>query len=222
MQRRPRNPRLPLVAVLALVAVCWAAACAGGAPYDTDEPAPADAGPIAAEPAGDEPSAADGTAPSVEEPAVANQQPEAENPFTLGSGRSDLAVEVPAPATTARVEDDEYLLVLDDLELLAPGAFYQVYVNLPEGTEPDPEGPHFVGNLSLFGPASGPRGGGEDPARHSASFDVSDTLRELASRGGWDGEVHLTFVRGNPAPATAADEPEAFIRVGEVTVVRRD
>ncbi|HMB53506.1 MAG TPA: hypothetical protein VKU40_09335 [Thermoanaerobaculia bacterium] len=229
MPRRLRNARPPLLAVLPLFAVlCFAAGCclvtgcAAGVPGGTDERAPADSGQLATEPADDEASAADGTAPSVEEPAVANQQPEANEPFTLGGGRAELTVEAPVAATAASGEDDRYLLVLDDLELLAAGAYYQVYVNLPQGAEPDPDGPHFVGNLSLFGPTPEQRGEGEGALRHSESFDVSDAVRELAAGGGWDGEVQLTFVRGNPAPATAADEPEAFIRVGEASVVRRD
>lgn len=222
MPRRLRNARHPLLAALPLFAVlCFVVACAAGAPGGTDELAPAEAGQADAEPGGDEASAADGTAPSVEEPAVANQQPEANEPLTLGAGRAELTVEAPVAATASIGEDDRYLLVLDDLELLAAGAYYQVYVNLPQGAEPDPDGPHFVGNLSLFGPTPEQRGEGEEPVRHSASFDVSDAVRELAAGGGWDGEVQLTFVRGNPAPATAEDEPEAFIRVGEASVVRR-
>lgn len=54
---------------------------------------------------------------------------------------------------------------------------YEVYLNLPAGTVPRHDSPHYVGNIAVFGP----RG-----AAQSFQLDVSETVRALAARGAWD------------------------------------
>jgi len=155
-----------------------------------------------------------------EKKVLATQKPD--KPVALGRERASLAVKVPVSATASVGENEEYRVVLEDLELVAPGAFYQVYLNLPEGTEPDPEGPYFIGNLALFGHTAQQLGEGHEPVHYSRSFDISDKVREWSARGEWSGDVNLTFVRGNPAPATAAAEPGTFIRLGKMSVEHRN
>ncbi len=73
-----------------------------------------------------------------------------------------------------RIQDiaasSEHKLLLELGEITAstqPGVSYQVYVGLPQGQVPEPEGIYFVGSFSLFGP------GVKDEVHHgstSASF----------------------------------------------------
>jgi hypothetical protein len=99
-------------------------------------------------------------------------------------------------------------LTVEGLKPLRKGAFFQVYLNLPEGQKPDPKGPHFVGNISLYG---------MDPESEEGAdqtFDVTDELRELRAAGLWTEELRVTFVRGNPGRgASPADELVSFRRV---------
>jgi tyrosinase len=55
-----------------------------------------------------------------------------------------------------------------------PGVYYQVYLNLPEGTRPDPHGPYYVGNLSLFALKGGTR-----------RFDITKVVGDLKAKGMW-------------------------------------
>jgi hypothetical protein len=103
--------------------------------------------------------------------------------------------------------------VVEGLQRLQPGAYYQVYLNLPPGQEPDPRGPHHVGNISLFG--AGHHGPEEGVER---AFDISDEVSALRERGLWTGEVELTFVRGNPE-AGAPRGGDAFISFRRVRVI---
>jgi tyrosinase len=56
----------------------------------------------------------------------------------------------------------------------SPGVYYQVYLNLPEATKPDPRGPYYVGNLSLFALKGG--------TRH---FDITKLVGDLKAKNLW-------------------------------------
>jgi len=147
-----------------------------------------------------------------------------EKAVDLGSARTSVKVPVPAEVgrqmlTLATAAAPKPLrVVLQGVELVHPGVFYQVYMNLPEGATPDPESAYFLGNLAIFGEVH------EGTASGSRSFDVSDNVRALQEMGEWKGEVSLTFVPGNAdaIPATAAAElPATFIRIHSVAVIQR-
>ncbi len=130
----------------------------------------------------------------------------------LDQERTTLAVDLPPalPETKGRIG-----LYLDGVGL-GRGGYFEVYANLPPGTEPRPEGPHYLGTLSSFGPP----GGG--PTR--AGYDLTRLLRALRAEGSWNGRLTLTFVRrGLLAPGGkggAGTAPKAAGRVTRVTAVR--
>lgn len=76
-----------------------------------------------------------------------------------------------------------------------PGVSYLVYVDLGRGEPPHPESPHYLGTLSFFGieRARNPVGD-EAPHALKASYDITETARELEARGQWAGhELPVTF-----------------------------
>ena len=134
---------------------------------------------------------------------------------TLGDGPVRVGFEVP-PGVLASEEAGRLRLVIEGLTLVRPGAYYHVYLNLPEGRMPDPEGRYFVGNVALFGEVRTDDPGGD------RSFDVTDQVAWLREQGEWLGRVELTFVRGNPQPPSAEKvAPEEFVRFRRVALIRR-
>jgi hypothetical protein len=94
-----------------------------------------------------------------------------------------------------------------------PGVTYEVYLNLPEGQEPDFQSDYYVGNIGFFGMGTyeAEEGGhGGHPA--DLNFDVTDVVRVLRERGEWsDGEATVSFVmRGLEPPAEQALSAEAL------------
>ena len=90
------------------------------------------------------------------------------------------------------------------------GVVFAVYINLPEGEEPDVHSPYFVGSFSLFGrqpmtiqvPQS-LTGDGEHQGGHmdTQPFYIAQNVAELQARGEWTGDSVVTIV---PHGATAA------------------
>jgi hypothetical protein len=136
-------------------------------------------------------------------------------------GSAPVTVEVPLPPDASRhieslPQGKRLRLVIEGLKQLHPGAIYEVYLNLPEGQPPDPNGPHHLGNLALYtDPESTPE--------MSRGFDITDAVKALRRQGQWKGPVRLTFVRERlgTQPKTEAAEPGAFLRFSRVAIVER-
>ncbi len=65
-----------------------------------------------------------------------------------------------------------------------PSVGYDVFVNLPEGTEADPNGPYFVGSLALFGTkhdGAGPHAGHGTADGSLQQFDITSQMRATTS-----------------------------------------
>ncbi len=120
-------------------------------------------------------------------------------------GRDAVTVSVPLPAAkserikslVADTKPEKVRLVFEGLELLGKGGVYEVYIDLPAGQKPDPAGPYFVGNISLFGHVG--HGG-----KVSRSFDLSDEVRELDQKGEWKGDAKVTIVPADGKEAGAS------------------
>jgi hypothetical protein len=134
-------------------------------------------------------------------------------PAAVGQHMKSFAATPPKPG--------HLRLVVEGLQVVHPGAVYQVYLNLPAGQKPDPAGPSFLGNISIFAEA-------EHSEPINRSFDLSPKAKALAAKG----EVQLTFVRerldqpaGTPAAASAASatpaEPTEFLRFAKVSIQER-
>ena len=70
--------------------------------------------------------------------------------------RLDLAAAGAAPSgecrSPLRTEDIRSLLVFEGIRTEAPADGYlEVYIGLPEGTEPNFESPYYAGNVDFFG-----------------------------------------------------------------------
>lgn len=123
----------------------------------------------------------------------------------LGGTGAVTAPVAEAGARPSAKPDGRVWLKLEGLRLLRGGVYYQVYLDLPKGQKPDPQGPWFAGNLSLYGAEPG----GSAELEHS--FDVT----ELVRRHGRPKAV--TFVRGGrPAPDEKAGD---FITLRRVVLV---
>jgi hypothetical protein len=136
-------------------------------------------------------------------------------------GNAPVTLTLPAPpedkVAAITVGGGHLRLAIDGLEVLHPGAVYQVYLNLPEGRTPSPQDPHFVGTLSLY----------TDPGKTLGirrTYDVTDQVKALRTRGEWKGPLRLTFVRerlDQPAGSASPNEPGEFLRFTRVTLLDR-
>lgn len=144
-------------------------------------------------------------------------------PVPLTGGRTAVSVDVGEAAGPARRggpgdPDQEVYLQIDDVRGDEnPGVTYAVYVNLPDGADPDDDpDTHYVGNVSLFGieatnDLSRDVHGG---AGLSFAFDITDLARAQQDAGRWDPSrltVTFTPVGGEPGEAVP---PVSVGRVG--------
>ncbi|HSA83051.1 MAG TPA: tyrosinase family protein, partial [Geminicoccaceae bacterium] len=123
-----------------------------------------------------------------------------------------------APDAAGRVH-----LIIEDIKSDQPiGAYYQVYLNLPEGEAPDPKGISYVGNFSFFGrtPATGRCG----PSACGQVFDITELVKRQTEQGAWQEEPSLTFVLAG-LPLTQGERvrlPESVRpEVGAIRIVRQ-
>jgi hypothetical protein len=138
-------------------------------------------------------------------------------PVALGAG--PVAVTL-APASgsiaslTARQDRKVYLVVKGLGTNEPPDVLYQLYLALPQGVAPKPDGPHYVGSLNFFNATSG----GAGPARPDPrfySFDVTELLKTLQSRKFLGDAATVTIV--------PADRPRASARpmIAEIVLVEQ-
>ena len=145
-------------------------------------------------------------------------------------GEDPLRVELePAPSAASALEAlrepgaaERVQLIIEDIKSDQPiGAYYQVYLNLPEGAAPDPKGIHYVGNFSFFGrtPATGRCG----PGACGQVFDITELVKRQTEQGVWQDEPSLTFVLAG-LPLTQGERvrlPESVRpEVGAIRIVR--
>jgi tyrosinase len=115
-------------------------------------------------------------------------------------------------ALTAAAGGQTYLLSIEGISYSKqPGVHYEVYLNLPAGLrEPDPEGIHYVGNLSFFAlrPAEG-RGSHAAHADVKQTFDITEVVRNLRAKNLWNEDrLSVTFVaRGLNNPDGTRQKP---------------
>lgn len=167
------------------------------------------------------PAAASQAAPSAPKPA-ARKVLVSSQPSELRLGSAPVTVSLPAVAevkqrlTALAAGGPGHLrVVVEGIRLVAPGAFYQVYLDLPEGQTPDPKGPHFLGLIDTFGEI-------EHATDRTRSFDITGKLAALREKGLMEGPLRVTFVRGNPPPAAkAAAEPGVFLSFRRVSLIER-
>jgi hypothetical protein len=177
--------------------------------------------------------------------AVPEEVPVTERPQPVLIGAAETPVEVtrrgatthlavePLPGNlTADVEatpPQTYLNLADIEGEVNPGIVYGVYLNLPDQLRTDTSdaerAEHLAGVASFFGieltTAPGAAESGEEAHAMRYSFNVTNLVNRLQSRGEWDpARVTVTLhpVDGSDEPATAAAGVEPPIRIGTVSV----
>jgi hypothetical protein len=142
-------------------------------------------------------------------------------PVTVPIEVQDEASEAVAEVAAAEVVENRVVLSLEGIQYEeSPGVSYEVYINLPEGREPDYRSEYFAGTLGFFGlePDHVHGGGhGSEAEEHqqpsaTVSFDITPNVRALQARGEWrEGQVSATFVmrRVLPPPGDEAAAEEA-------------
>lgn len=138
----------------------------------------------------------------------------------------------------ASAEEGPILLMLEGIHFdPSPGVSYEIYLNLPEGKEPNYRGRYYVGNLGFFAQDHGSSEGEHGPAEHQhqhhqavQEFDITSNVRALEKHGEWRGQpTSVTFVQRGLRPragkaaaraaAVAAERrPEPNITVDRVTI----
>jgi Common central domain of tyrosinase/Polyphenol oxidase middle domain len=107
-----------------------------------------------------------------------------------------------------------YMLTFEGVQTDAQfDGYFEVYLGLPRDGNPEPNGPHYVGNLSLFGADADSRRSAKGAHAGHADFgqqvtiDVTEPLKRLVERGGVKNEMPVTLV-----PMGASKSPnERFI-----------
>jgi hypothetical protein len=138
-------------------------------------------------------------------------------PVTLGAGPVTVTL---APqsgkALSARVAtvapDRKVYLVAKGLGTdQPPETIYQLYLGLPQGTAPTPDGPYYVGALNFFNAVG--RRAGSDP--RFLSFDVTARLKSLQSRNALGDNVTVTIVPAGKPRAGANPVVNAIALVAQ-------
>jgi hypothetical protein len=124
---------------------------------------------------------------------------------------------VPGPpeagGTPAAMAGQPALLTLEGIAGTGdPQVSIQVYINLPEGVQPDFRSPYYVGTIGLF--TLQPWDADSPHAGHASTqvFNLSRNIAALDAAGEWTGEINVTFVPVDldfSARTAAVGTPEA-------------
>jgi len=136
----------------------------------------------------------------------------ASGPVDLGGGSATAellpASSEPGKKIGARLgslaSNERIFLVLRDLATQEqPGVVYQVYLDLPAGSTPGKDDPHYVGVINFYGAAraQGPEASSSSGFR---SFDVTDVLRNLQRQNQLPDHSTVTIVPAGSVPNAAA------------------
>jgi hypothetical protein len=139
-------------------------------------------------------------------------------PVALGAVPVTVTLAPPTGKTlSARIatvgQDRKVYLVAKGLGTDAPPeTIYQLYLGLPPGMAPRPDGIHYVGALNFFNVVGRDAGAGRADPRF-LSFDVTGLLKSLQSRNALDDSMTVTIV--------PAGTPRAGVRpvIGEIALV---
>ncbi len=144
---------------------------------------------------------------------VASQSAQFVRPVEGGDQAFAAAVQEAAPpelafeTNTAAQGASPVVLQLEGIDFeTPPGIYYFIYVNMPDGTTPDPRGPYFAGIFTPFA---------QFMTNEPTSFDITSLINRQIAAGLFDGgEIDVEFV-----PSGDADNiPE--INIDRVRIIR--
>ncbi|HEX6375354.1 MAG TPA: tyrosinase family protein [Allosphingosinicella sp.] len=139
--------------------------------------------------------------------------------ISLGEGKSSARVAIAprAQSILASVGDaapKRVFLNIENITGKGPPGTYKVYVNVPEGEDPENYPEHLVGTLPLFGISEQSSG----DAAHGGSgltfvLEITDLVQRLQGEGSWnETDLDVDFVPLRPVPEGTD------IRIGRVSV----
>lgn len=122
-------------------------------------------------------------------------------PTTLRRERAQVALEIP-PAGLETVDDgpSRMTLLIEGIKFGRPGLYYEVYAGLPQGAQPNPSSPHYVGNIAIFGQLENGQAAHAGHADKSLqqdamlAYDITRLVERLRNQQGFQGNMALTFV----------------------------
>jgi hypothetical protein len=144
-----------------------------------------------------------------------------ESALALGSKTTTVSLQ---PAAAGAVESavvqgsGPVVLSFDDIAYQRPvGTYYEVYINKPQDSPPDPNSPFYVGNLALF--ALGHSHDGVSGGK--VMLEVTAALAQQRQLGLWSGgDIRVDLVPQGPEGAEAA-QPGPFATIGQIRLLGR-
>jgi tyrosinase len=145
--------------------------------------------------------------------------------IALGSGPVRVTMQRPtaappnvrafAAASSALGPSKSVLLVLDNVTTdLQPDVLYDVYLDLPADTAPNPDEPNYAATINFFSASHPHAEHGPEPLRRSFSLDVSHVVRDLATTGKLTDTPTVTIVPSG-TPNAAAKPVIGGVRIVE-------
>jgi Common central domain of tyrosinase/Polyphenol oxidase middle domain len=114
--------------------------------------------------------------------------------------RAEFLVKLASDGIDALRNDETRLnLVFEGLHAMKPvDGYYEVYLNLPDENKPDPQGPHYAGNINFFGRDMETMRSQKGMEHLPAKLNVTNLFIGLAERKILEGgRLDLTFVPVN-------------------------
>jgi tyrosinase len=113
--------------------------------------------------------------------------------------------------TTAENEISPVILQLQDIAFEKSPGIFNIFVNLPEGTAPDPRGPYFAGYFAPFS---------QNQTGEPESFDITGLLNRQVERRLWDGnEIDVQFIAIDPA-GQVTNVVRDPLSIGQMRIIR--
>jgi hypothetical protein len=158
--------------------------------------------------------------------AVVRLQSDSAHPIELGV--KPVRVELKPPNRIAAADEwsrilsalapgHRLVLILSDLRTdEPPGTIFSIYLNLPEGAAPRPDGPHMVGSMNYYSvvqPRHAQRAG-PSPA-HERQFDITDLVERLLASKRLTGPPSITIA------ATSPPEERSQASIGRIAILEQ-
>ncbi len=140
--------------------------------------------------------------------------------FSMDNDRTTFSMPI-GGGNLGGTEKSRFVLVLGDISAdVLPVGNFEIYFNLPDGTEPDPDGNFFAGTVNFFGvpiASQEPIGGQKPPANQREN--VSEVVQFLKSKDPKTSEIKVTFFF-RPFKENAGEKPAA-IKIDKIRLQRR-
>ena len=149
--------------------------------------------------------------------------------FTLGTKSDTATIRFPAnnrrqvvAATEGAANKPSLFLTVEGLSFPArPGAYYEVYLNLPARRVPAPSLANYIGNLTTFSLVHRGHGALHGGEGLQFRFDITDAVAKLETAGQWAADqATVTFVRRAPGGPGAAGLVEVIYQNITISVDR--